>query len=50
MVDRYHPVAAYQLCAAAGPPYPPRTLIEVQRLFGGMIMEIDSVFYAPAKR
>ncbi len=32
------------------PPYPPRTLIEVQRLFDGMIVEIDSVFYAPAKR
>ena len=32
------------------PPYPPRTLIEVQRLFDGMIVEIDSIFYAPAKK
>jgi enamine deaminase RidA (YjgF/YER057c/UK114 family) len=32
------------------PPYPPRTLIEVQRLFDGMIVEIDSVFYAPVKK
>lgn len=33
-----------------GPPYPPRTLVEVQRLFDGMIVEIDSVFYAPVKK
>ena len=33
-----------------GPPFPPRTLIEVQRLFDDMIVEIDSVFYAPSKR
>jgi enamine deaminase RidA (YjgF/YER057c/UK114 family) len=32
------------------PPYPPRTLIEVQRLFDGMIVEIDSVFYTPVKK
>jgi 2-iminobutanoate/2-iminopropanoate deaminase len=32
------------------PPYPPRTLIEVQRLLDDMIVEIDSVFYAPVKR
>jgi enamine deaminase RidA (YjgF/YER057c/UK114 family) len=32
------------------PPLPPRTLIEVQRLFDDMIVEIDSVFYAPVKR
>ena len=32
------------------PPYPPRTMIEVQRLFGDDIVEIDSVFYAPVKR
>ena len=32
------------------PPYPPRALIEVQRLFDGMIVEIDSVFYAPPKK
>ena len=33
-----------------GPPYPPRTMIEVQRLFDDDIVEIDSVFYAPAKK
>ena len=32
------------------PPYPPRTMIEVQRLFDDDIVEIDSVFYAPAKK
>jgi enamine deaminase RidA (YjgF/YER057c/UK114 family) len=32
------------------PPYPPRTMVEVQRLFDDDIVEIDSVFYAPAKR
>ena len=32
------------------PPYPPRTIIEVQRLFDDDIVEIDSVFYAPAKK
>src|SRR6267154_437981 len=30
------------------PPYPPRTMIEVQRLFDDDIVEIDSVFYAPS--
>ena len=28
---------------------PPRTMIEVQRLFDDDIVEIDSVFYAPVK-
>jgi enamine deaminase RidA (YjgF/YER057c/UK114 family) len=32
------------------PPYPPRTMIEVQRLFNDDIVEIDSIFYAPVKR
>jgi len=32
-----------------GPPYPPRTMMEVQRLFQDDIIEIDTVFYAPAK-
>jgi len=27
------------------PPYPPRTMVEVQRLFDDDIVEIDSVFY-----
>jgi len=32
------------------PPYPPRTMIEVQRLFDDDIVEIDSVFYAPLRK
>ena len=32
-----------------GPPYPPRTMVEVKRLFDDDIAEIDSVFYAPVK-
>jgi 2-iminobutanoate/2-iminopropanoate deaminase len=32
------------------PPYPPRTMVEVRRLFDDDIIEIDSVFYAPMKR
>ncbi len=32
------------------PPYPPRTMIEVKRLFDDDIVEIDSVFYAPPKK
>jgi hypothetical protein len=33
-----------------GPPYPPRTMIEVKRLFDDDIAEIDSIFYAPVKQ
>jgi len=33
----------------SGPPYPPRTMFEVKRLFDDDIVEIDSVFYAPQK-
>ena len=33
-----------------GPPFPPRTMVEVQRLFDDDIVEIDSVFYAPVKK
>ena len=32
------------------PPYPPRTMVEVQRLFDDDILEIDSVFYAPTNK
>ena len=32
------------------PPYPPRTMVEVKRLFDDDVVEIDSVFYAPAKK
>ena len=33
-----------------GPPYPPRTMVEVRRLFDDDMVEIDSVFYAPMKK
>jgi 2-iminobutanoate/2-iminopropanoate deaminase len=33
-----------------GPPYPPRTMVEVKRLYNDDIAEIDSVFYAPVKK
>ena len=33
-----------------GPPYPPRTMVEVKRLFDDDLVEIDSVFYAPEKK
>jgi len=32
------------------PPYPPRTMVEVQRLFDDDIVEIDSIFYAPRNK
>lgn len=32
------------------PPYPPRTMFEVKRLFDDDIVEIDSIFYAPPKK
>jgi len=32
------------------PPYPPRTMIEVQRLFSDDIVEIDTMFYAPVRK
>jgi 2-iminobutanoate/2-iminopropanoate deaminase len=32
------------------PPYPPRTMFEVQRLFDDDIVEIDGVFYAPVRK
>jgi hypothetical protein len=32
------------------PPYPPRTMVEVKRLFDDDIVEIDSIFYAPVKK
>jgi 2-iminobutanoate/2-iminopropanoate deaminase len=32
------------------PPYPPRTMFEVKRLFDDDIIEIDSIFYAPTKK
>jgi 2-iminobutanoate/2-iminopropanoate deaminase len=32
------------------PPYPPRSMVEVQRLFDDDIVEIESTFYAPRKK
>jgi 2-iminobutanoate/2-iminopropanoate deaminase len=32
------------------PPYPPRTMVEVQRLFSDDIVEIDSIFHAPVRK
>ena len=32
------------------PPYPPRTMFEVKRLFDDDIVEIDSIFYAPTRK
>jgi 2-iminobutanoate/2-iminopropanoate deaminase len=50
-LPRYAPmVEKAQAELWGGPPYPPRTMIEVMRLFDNDIAEIDSVFYAPQKR
>jgi enamine deaminase RidA (YjgF/YER057c/UK114 family) len=50
-LHRYAPmVEKAQAELWGGPPYPPRTMIEVQRLFDDDIVEIDSVFYAPVKK
>jgi 2-iminobutanoate/2-iminopropanoate deaminase len=32
------------------PPYPPRTMVEVQRLFDDAIVEIEGTSYAPVKK
>jgi enamine deaminase RidA (YjgF/YER057c/UK114 family) len=32
-----------------GPPYPPRTIVEVRRLNQDDIMEVEGTFYAPVK-
>ena len=50
-LPRYAPmVETAQAELWGGPPYPPRTMIEVKRLFDDDIAEIDSVFYAPVKK
>jgi 2-iminobutanoate/2-iminopropanoate deaminase len=33
-----------------GLPYPPRTMVEVKRLYDDDIVEIDSIFYAPVNK
>ena len=47
-LPRYAPmVEKAQAELWGGPPYPPRTMIEVKRIYDNDIAEIDSVFYAP---
>jgi 2-iminobutanoate/2-iminopropanoate deaminase len=48
---RFAPIVdAVQAQLWGKPPYPPRTMVEVKRLFDDDIVEIDSVFYAPVKK
>jgi 2-iminobutanoate/2-iminopropanoate deaminase len=50
-LHRYAPLVSKVQAELWGkPPYPPRTMLEVQRLFDDDIVEIDSVFYAPVKK
>jgi 2-iminobutanoate/2-iminopropanoate deaminase len=50
-LHRYAPLVSKVQAELWGkPPYPPRTMFEVQRLFDDDIVEIDSVFYAPLKK
>jgi 2-iminobutanoate/2-iminopropanoate deaminase len=49
-LHRYAPMVEKAQAQLWGkPPYPPRTMVEVRRLFDDDIVEIDSVFYAPTK-
>jgi 2-iminobutanoate/2-iminopropanoate deaminase len=50
-LHRYAPLVSEVQAELWGkPPYPPRTMFEVQRLFDDDIVEIDSIFYAPRKK
>lgn len=50
-LPRYAPmVETAQKELWGGAPYPPRTMVEVKRLFDDDIVEIDSIFYAPVKK
>jgi 2-iminobutanoate/2-iminopropanoate deaminase len=50
-LNRFAPLVDKAQAALWGkPPYPPHTLIEVQRLFDDMIVEIEGTFYAPVKK
>ncbi len=50
-LHRYAPIVDRVQAELWGkPPYPPRTMIEIQRLFDDDIVEIDTVFYAPQKK
>lgn len=47
---RYRPIAnKIQEELWAGLPYPPRTIVEVQRLNGDDILEVESTFYLPKR-
>jgi enamine deaminase RidA (YjgF/YER057c/UK114 family) len=50
-LPRYAPMVEKAQAELWGvPPYPPRTMVEVKRLYDDDIVEIDSIFYAPVKK
>jgi 2-iminobutanoate/2-iminopropanoate deaminase len=50
-MDRYRPlVNKIQEEFWGGPPYPPRTIVEVSRLNQDDIVEVEGTFFCPAKR
>jgi enamine deaminase RidA (YjgF/YER057c/UK114 family) len=50
-MDRYRPlVNQIQEELWGGPPYPPRTIVEVSRLNQDDIVEVEGTFFCPAKR
>ncbi len=49
-MDRYRPlVNTIQQELWGGPPYPPRSIVEVSRLNQDDIVEVEGTFYCPAK-
>jgi 2-iminobutanoate/2-iminopropanoate deaminase len=50
-LHRYAPIVDKVQAEMWGkPPYPPRTMMEIHRLFDDDFVEIDTVFYAPLKK
>jgi 2-iminobutanoate/2-iminopropanoate deaminase len=50
-MDRYRPlVNKIQEEIWGGPPYPPRTIVEVSRLNQDDIVEVEGTFFCPARR
>lgn len=50
-LHRYAPIVDKVQAELWGkPPYPPRTMMEIHRLFDDDIVEIDTVFYTPQKK
>jgi enamine deaminase RidA (YjgF/YER057c/UK114 family) len=50
-MDRYRPfVNQIQEELWGGPPYPPRTIVEVSRLNQDDIVEVEGTFFCPVKR